>query len=226
MEHKIDIINTDRDHGVLLRAFVLVISLGGAYFALYWLQPLMVDYFRPLLKIHHKGLSLFFNHVFFYSLPFGLSCFVLRQLLVEMDILSPLGLKVNFVNSLRDGIVGGLVVIGLFVMIWVAMGKGFKLHMDPYSAAGNIFSNFYEELAYRGLVFSGLLFSLRWRWLAVVLSGVAFAYTHSSYPFFLQAGVAAAGMVFSVAYLRTKNLFAPWLAHEFSDVILDAILKM
>ncbi len=226
MSVKFEIMVEREKPGLLLRAFVLVVSLAGAYAALYWLQPVVVHHVRPLLKTDHKGLSLLLNHVFFYSLPFGLVCFLLRQLLVEMDILTPLRLKANFVKSLNEGVAGGLMVIGLFVLLWVAMGKGFKLHMDPYSAAGNMFSNFYEELAYRGLVFSGLLFSLRWRWLAVVLSGLVFACTHSSYPLFLQAGVGVAGVVFSLVYLRTGSILAPWIAHELSDVILDSILRM
>ena len=56
------------------------------------------------------------------------------------------------------------------------------------------------------------------------VSGWAFGYTHTQFPLPLRVLTGLIGALWSWAYARTGNLLAPYVAHELSDIILDAIL--
>jgi len=119
----------------------------------------------------------------------------------------------------------GLIVIALGVALWTVKGLPFTFHIDAWNAGGNVLSNFYEEVAYRGLICGALCLLTRRGPAAVLGSALLFAWTHGQYPPWLQAYVGVAGALFAAGYVRTGSLLAPWWAHRLSDLVLDAILE-
>src|SRR6185369_17290387 len=106
----------------------------------------------------------------------------------------------------------------------LATGMHFHWHPDGWAMLGNVFSNFYEELFYRGLVFAAAWYATGSALAGAAVSGWAFGYTHAQFPMPLRVLTGVVGALWSWAYARTGNLLAPYVAHELSDIILDAIL--
>jgi hypothetical protein len=49
--------------------------------------------------------------------------------------------------------------------------------------------------------------------------------SHTQYPLPMQLMVVLVGGLLGWLYLRSGNLLAPWIVHQLSDMVLDAILK-
>jgi membrane protease YdiL (CAAX protease family) len=111
-------------------------------------------------------------------------------------------------------------------MLWILTGRHFQFTVDWYSIGGNLFSNFYEEVEYRALLLPASIYLFRSKWAAFFVSALIMGLTHSDYPLFLQSGVAVASFIMAIVYYKTGNLLAPWLTHQVSDMILDAILAL
>jgi membrane protease YdiL (CAAX protease family) len=90
---------------------------------------------------------------------------------------------------------------------------------------GNLFSNFYEELTYRGLIFAALLFALPNKWFAIFASGFIFTWSHTNQPLYLIIGTVLLGVGMAYPYYRTGNLLTPYLVHQISDMILDSLFS-
>ena len=146
------------------------------------------------------------------------------RVLAQSWRLQPLSLTRHWRRALVDGIAGGLIAAAIAIVAAWASGMHFGWHLDGWGIAGNLFSNFYEELFYRGLVFAAAWYATGSVVAGAAVSGWAFGYTHSQYPMPMRMLVGVVGALWSWAYARTGNLLAPYVAHELSDLILDAIL--
>ena len=171
-----------------------------------------------------RGEHLLVGHLFVWSLPMALVAWLVIRVLVQSWRLQPLSLTRHWQRALADGAIAGLAASALAVVAALASGMHFHWHPDAWAMAGNVFSNFYEELFYRGLVFAAAWYATGSALAGAAVSGWAFGYTHTQFPMPMRVLVGVVGALWSWAYARTGNLLAPYVAHELSDLILDAIL--
>lgn len=171
----------------------------------------------------YAGLWVLIPHVLLYSTPAALFSLAAWMLLVRARWL-PAPVVGGRPGVLRWGLAGGAVAIALSLAYVLASGG--TVHpprVDPWLMAGNLFSNFYEELVFRGFVLAALTAALGF-WPAAIVSSVAFGSLHTQYPLAMQALVAGVGLIFCIARRGAGSLLAPYLAHTLLDWILDPIL--
>jgi membrane protease YdiL (CAAX protease family) len=120
---------------------------------------------------------------------------------------------------------GALVGVGASVLtigLAAATGVGSLYFDPPWSAYGvNVFSNLYEEILVRGL----LLQVIRRRWsdrAAMIWSSVIFGAMHGFGPKGVFIMLTSWTMAWAV--LRARSLWAGWVCHQVSDVIIDSVL--
>ena len=128
--------------------------------------------------------------------------------------------------ALAWGVGAGLVSIAVLVGFFLATGQAGAFHaprVDPWLAAANIFSNFYEEYVFRGFILVALTAALGF-WPAALLSSVAFGATHAQYPLELQALIAVLALLWAWAGKKGDGLLAPYAAHMTLDWLIDPVL--
>lgn len=81
---------------------------------------------------------------------------------------------------------------------------------------------FYEELIYRGFFIERLSWFTK-PYIAIVMSTILFACMHftpgnSSVVLFDLAGVFFDGIIYSIIYFKTKNIYASFVAHVLADI--------
>jgi membrane protease YdiL (CAAX protease family) len=96
--------------------------------------------------------------------------------------------------------------------------------VSVWSIAGNLFSNFYEEFIFRGFLLQVALSACGRKDVAVAVTSVAFALSHSQYPWALQALVAGTGVALALLVLRTRSVWTAWIAHDVVDLVVDPLL--
>lgn len=132
----------------------------------------------------------------------------------------------NVVLSVRLGIAGALAALVLtLAVVWLTMPHG-TIHWiapQPWSIAGNIFSNFYEEFVFRGFILVALrrLFGF---WPAALGSAALWALLHFQFPAVLQAVIFVIGVGFAWLAGRANSLWAPYFAHEILDLLADSLM--
>jgi membrane protease YdiL (CAAX protease family) len=120
----------------------------------------------------------------------------------------------------------GLLSLALVVGFFFATGQAGAFHapkVDPWIATANIFSNFFEEYAYRGFILIALTAALGF-WPAAILSSLAFAASHTQYPLSLQALIAVTAVLWAWAGKHGGGLLAPYTAHMTLDWLIDPFL--
>ncbi len=143
-------------------------------------------------------------------LLFGLPAALLSGLAIYYWRLGPL----HFRPAL--GPAAGLTALSVLVCAPFAGDPGPGLTL--WGVAGNLVSNFYEELSFLALV---ALAALRWPGrpaLAVLLCGLVCAlprWDGSWLNLFLL------GCLYAAWFCRDRNLFVPWLAHTLTDLIFS-----
>ena len=206
----------------------VVVPVGAAflvYLGMVYFTPWVANTLTPRITMADEpGATLFFRHLLTFSLPHALLSLAAIFVLIRFGALRGLSLRRNAVPAVLEGAAGALVLVLVVIGIWIAMGKGLGLKIDGWGILGNLFSNAYEEVVFRGLLLGSLAYAFRRASPAVLLSALAFAGTHWSYPLPLVGATAVAGLIFGVVYVRTGNLLAPWIAHQLADLVLDSIL--
>lgn len=119
-------------------------------------------------------------------------------------------------------ILGMIATVALVVGV-PSLGKLHWIGIDPWSVAGNLFSNFYEEFIFRGFILAGLSVAMGF-WPAAVVSSGLWAVQHTQYPLPLQVVICGIGIVWCWIRDRARTLWAPYLSHEIMDTVLDAVL--
>ena len=132
------------------------------------------------------------------------------------------------IAALGVGLALAGVTLGLYLLLgWLEIPGGGPLRphaISLWSVLGNLFSNFYEELIYRGFLISVLsALGARGAW-AVAISALVFGFSHYQYPIALQLLVCMSGLGLGALALRTRSVWAAWIAHCVVDYVLDPLL--
>jgi membrane protease YdiL (CAAX protease family) len=173
----------------------------------------------------YRGVGIFIPHLLLYSTFTAACCALVWWLLVRARLLPPPQLALTSRAALW-GLIGGAVSIAvslLFLPI-AHLGELRWIGFDGWSIADNLFSNFYEEFIFRGLLLVGLTAVVGF-WPAAVLSSIAFGAVHTQYPLPLRAYIAVVGVFWCWLARHARSLWAPWGAHMLTDLIVDALFS-
>lgn len=216
----------DRHASWFKRTCIGVICILVYLFGFIKANPFIRSLFESFIQNWNAGPKCFVKHVVFFSLTNAVLCYATLIILVKFDVLHSLSLKRNIKSSLIQGTAVGLIITVLTILQALMTKTPYHFRIDPWEIAGNLFSNAYEEMIYRGLIFTGLLYFFRKAWPAILVSGLIFGLSHHQYVLWMRLGVGVTGMVFGYLYYRTGNLLAPWTAHQIIDTIVDTLVKM
>jgi len=208
------------------RSIVGIVCIAVYLFGLKIANPFMRSLCESFIQGWETGPKYFMKHILFFSLTNALFCFGTMLVFVKLNIFQLPSLKRNIKSSLIKGGIAGLIITALTVLQAFLTKSQFYFNLDFWSITGNIFSNAYEEIIYRGLIFTGILYCFRNPWAAILASGVIFGWSHHQYDLFTRFGVGVCGMVLGYLYYNTGNLLAPWTMHQVTDTIVDTILEM
>jgi len=208
------------------RTTVLLCALFVNYSGHYYINPYIRSLIEPFFESFDENKLSFIRHLLFYSFPKTLFCSAAIFILIKTSILKLPSFKRNVKKAFMWGTVVGVIVGVLTIAQVLVTGGSFDITVNIWSLSGNLFSNAYEEIIYRGLVFSASLYFFRKPWAAAIISGLVFGFSHSQYGIGQQLGVGVVGTVLSLIYYSTGNLLAPWVAHQVTDMIVEITLNM
>jgi membrane protease YdiL (CAAX protease family) len=174
-------------------------------------------------SIDGAGPHLFVGHALVWSVPKAVASVVALAFLVRTGRFRRPSLVSNLRPAVLDGLIAALGIVAITVAVAPLVHLTFGFHVNPWGLAGNVFSNGYEEIFYRGLIFTAGWYATGRAWAGALISGAVFGATHDQYPVPLRVLVGVMGAILSVAYARSGNFVAPWLAHQLADTVLDAI---
>jgi hypothetical protein len=194
-------------------------------------------------RIHDRDLSVLLGHWVFGQLPRVLLCVVVWFVGTRLGLMPSLRQSLTSGGSWSRVVVTGLIatVVLLVATVGVGTAAGGRFGFHPYftKMAGDLVSNMYEEIVYRGLMFcafygvvAGASFPLAGRpTLAALVAGtigssIVFAIGHEQYSMALRVVVGVLATVFAYPWVAARSLWAPWIAHTLVDVIGDSILKL
>jgi len=120
---------------------------------------------------------------------------------------------------------------------WVLLGGlryGLSFALDPDSLIIVLFVGITEEMAFRGWLLNATVKELP-AWLAVTLNALLFLAIHfprwihegifvSTFASFNFAGIVALSVIFSVSFLKSKNILIPVTMHMFYDLLMFLFL--
>jgi len=204
------------------RVLVLALAIGLYLLGRDLITP-FVSRLVPVSGIDSDGLRLLFRHAVTFSLPTALVCLAGLWALDRASILRFITFAHNPRRALIEGLAWGLGFSALTCALFLAFGQELAPVWNPWSILGNLFSNLYEEIEYRGLLFAALLYAFRNKWIAIFASGFIFTWSHTSQPALLFAGTLMTGLFFAYPYHRTGNLLTPYIVHQLSDMIVDSL---
>jgi membrane protease YdiL (CAAX protease family) len=194
-------------------------------------------------RVTDKDLSTILGHWFAWQLPTVVLCvaawLVGERLGLMPSLRASLGSGGSWRRVARTGLAATAVLLVLTVAIGAAAGGRFGFHPYVPKMIGDLASNLYEELVFRGFLFSafygaaaGATFPLRGALsrpglaAATVGSCILFAAGHTQYPLPLRVVLAVISVVFVWPWVRARSLWAPWVPHTLGDVIGDSILEL
>jgi CAAX prenyl protease-like protein len=194
-------------------------------------------------RIHDRDLSVLLGHWVFGQLPRVLVCVAVWLVGSRLGLMPSLRQSLASGGSWRrvatTGLTAAAIAVPLTVGIGAAAGGTFGFHPYFPKMAGDLISNTYEEIVYRGLMFCAFYgvvaaasFSLSGRLdRAGLIAGtlgscVVFAVSHDQYSMALRVVVGVIAVVFTYPWIAARSLWAPWIPHTLVDVIGDSILKL
>ncbi len=209
---------TRMQRGVLIAAAAAAYGIG--LWPSWWLRDLVRSAFgNPA----YEDIWILIPHLFLYTTLPALFCFVAWSILARLQWMPALRLSPHL-TTIGWGLGAGLASVAIILAFFFATGQAGAFHtprIDPWIAAANVFSNFYEEYVFRGFILAALAAALGF-WPAAIISSVAFAATHTQYPLSFQAMIAAIALLW--AWVGKRGLLAPYAAHMTLDWLLDPIL--
>ncbi len=215
---------TDRLRGLV----AFVVSVGVYFVAQRVINPAVAARLEPLLP-PSAGFGLFLRHFFEFSTLDAILCLATWYAFARAGWLaSPrvwLGFGPDPRRAIRLGVLVGVALSAAVVVVGVALGEKIHFHPDGWKMAGNVFSNYYEELIYRGLLLQAAWAMTGSRIGGVVLSSALFGWSHAhgSHAAFMAVAASVAALVFGWLTVRTRSLGGAWAAHQISDMILDSL---
>ena len=194
-------------------------------------------------RILDRDLSILLGHWVFGQLPRVLVCVAVWLVGSRLGLMPSLRQSFASGGSWRRVIVTGIIATTIFLVLTVGIGAavGGTFGFHPYftKMAGDLVSNMYEEIVYRGLMFCAfygvaaatsfpLVGKLDRAGLIVGTIGscVVFAVGHEQYSIALRVVVGVVAIVFAYPWIAARSLWAPWIPHTLGDVIGDSILKL
>lgn len=192
--------------------------------------------------VKDRDLSVLLGHWIFGQLPRVLLCglvwwvgytFGLMPSLREcLTIKSPLAI-------LKSGLIASIILISVLVIIAIAENNVLGFHPYFTKMAGDLVSNMYEEVVYRGLMFcafygvaTGTRFSASEPLnksgvvTGTIGSCVVFAIGHEQYNLDLRILIGVASIAFVYPWVKTRSLWGAWLAHMIVDIIGDTFIDL
>ena len=200
---------------------ILMIAAGAyavGFWPSWWLRDAVLEAFgNPA----YAGAWILIPHVFLYSTLSALICLVLWLAMIQVKWLEPM--PVAFSRSVVIwGLIGGgvsaVAAFGAFAAL--QPGAVHAAQFNPWVAAANLFSNFYEEFVFRGFLLAALTAVFGF-WPAAILSSVAFGATHAQYPLEFQAMIAVFGLLWCWIVRRTGSIWSAWITHMSLDWVVD-----
>jgi membrane protease YdiL (CAAX protease family) len=194
-------------------------------------------------RVTNEDTQTVLGHWFMWQLPAVLVCVAVWL------VGQRLGYMPSFVRSLRlggsprrvltTGLIASVVLLVITFGLGAALGGEFGFHPYVPKMLGDLVSNMYEEIVFRGLVFCAfygvaaaatfpLVGSLSRAGLVAGTIGscVAFASGHTQYPLALRAVLGVIAIVFVWPWVRARSLWAPYIPHTLGDIIGDTLLKL
>jgi|GEM_PF-2041204 len=208
------------------RLLYFFLALAVLYFGHDIVNPWLRHLIRPFFAAFDTNQKLFFGHLLWFSLGGAFVTYLFILVSVKLQIIKPVSFVRSPGHAVAYGFMGGGFICAFMILLWILTGRHFQLEINWYSICGNLFSNFYEEVEYRALLIPASLYLFRNKWAAFSISAVIMAAAHYDYPLQLQVCVGTASFITAVIYFETGNLLAPWISHQLSDVVLDAILVL
>lgn len=201
------------------RLFLVFSSLFVWAFAFYFFKPWWSNLLKPVLP---SANILFWKHALIFSLPTALLCGSWWYFLIYKGFLpKPLIIK-NFANTFKkSSLVGFTIVLFSYPLLKMVFKFPSEFHFDLDGFLGNFFSNFWEEIVYRGLLFQSFATASGSIIAGAIASSAIFGFTHDQYPLNIQIFVGCIGFVLCMVFQNTKNFIAPVWAHNIADWILD-----
>lgn len=210
----------------LMKRGTLIVVATAAYLVGFWPTWWVRDFaLNAFGDPPYEGVWILVPHVFLYSTLQALFCLGAWIILARLQWIPALRLSPRL-STFGWGIAAGLVSIALLVGFFFATGQGGAFHeprVNPWIMGANVFSNFYEELVFRGFILVVLTAALGF-WPAAILSSIAFGATHTQYPLELQALIAVVAILWAWAANKGGGLLAPYAAHMTLDWLIDPIL--
>lgn len=207
------------------RALLLVLAAGvfaiGLWPTWYVRDAVLGAFGAP----KYEGVWILVPHALLYSTLSALAALAVWRWLARARWLSPPSLAFSW-GVATWGVLGGIVVIAITVVALHALGHGGAFHaprVDPWLMAGNAFSNFFEELIFRGFLLAALVAALGF-WPAAILSSIAFGAVHTQFPLEIKVLVGVAGFVWCLVAVRARSLLAPYISHMTLDWLIDPFL--
>lgn len=194
-------------------------------------------------RIRDRDLSVLLGHWVFGQLPRVLVCLAVWLVGSRFGLMPALRKSFGSGESWRRVATTGLLATAVFLVLTVAIGAaaGGTFGFHPYfpKMAGDVVSNMYEEIVYRGLMFSAfygvvaatpfpLAGALDRAGLIVGTLGscVVFAVGHEQYPIALRVVIGVVAVVFAYPWAAARSLWAPWIPHTLGDFIGDTVLRL
>jgi membrane protease YdiL (CAAX protease family) len=131
----------------------------------------------------YQGVWKFLPHLLLYSTLAAVAAAVAWSVFSRKGVLEPIRLGKGH-RPLGTILIGGFVPIPLVLGVLVLTGQGSAIGWippDPWSIAGNLFSNFYEEFIYRGFLLAALTAVVGF-WAAAGVTSALWAATHAICP--------------------------------------------
>jgi len=194
-------------------------------------------------RIHDRDLSILLGHWVFGQLPRVLICVAVWLVGSRFGLMPSLRQSFASGGSWHRVVITGLLATATFLVATLAIGVGaggtFGFHPYFPKMAGDLVSNMYEEIVYRGLMFSafygcvvGASFPLAGKVdragivVGTIGSCAVFSVGHEQYPIALRVIVGVVAVIFVYPWIASRSLWAPWIPHTLGDVIGDTILKL
>lgn len=206
---------------------LILVLLGVAAFAIgLWPTWLVRDAALARFGMPaYEGVWILIPHALLYSTLSALFCALTWLLLQRVRWLDAPSFALNG-KVVIWGVIGAAVALASSFGVIFATGQGSAVHapeIDPWLMAGNVFSNFFEELVFRGFILAALTAALGF-WPAAVLSSMAFGAVHTQFPLELQILIGLIGLMWCLVLSRAKSLLAPYISHMLLDWAADPFL--
>jgi len=194
-------------------------------------------------RIKNRDVSVLLGHWVIDQLPRVLVCVAVWLVGSSYNLMPSLRRSFASGGSWRRVVRTGLIATAILLLVTVGIGAaaGGTFGFHPYfpKMAGDLVSNMYEEIVYRGLMFSAFYgvaaaasFPLAGKLnragvvVGTIGSCAVFALGHEQYPVALRVVIGVVAIVFAYPWIASRSLWAPWIPHTLGDVIGDTILSL